>query len=130
MTEAELVAVIRGITPVIRDLIDVRVKALEALPPPRDGRDGLPGRDGPMGPAGENGRDGLNGKDGADGRDGKDGSPGLTYRGIFASGTVYAKGDIVTWNGSAWHCVDGTTSKPGDGAPGWTLMVKHGRDAK
>ena len=37
---------------------------------------------------------------------------------------------LVTWAGSAWHCNETTTTKPGDGAKAWTLMVKRGRDGK
>jgi hypothetical protein len=88
-----------------------RVAALEALEPPA----------GPPGPPGPAGRDGL---------DGKDGTPGLRYCGVYADGRGYALGDIVTWAGSMWHCHDATTTKPGDGSPAWTLMVKRGRDGK
>jgi hypothetical protein len=91
--------------------LDVRVGAVESMRP-------IPGPVGPQGPSGPPGRDGL---------DGKDGIPGLTYRGVYQAGTAYAKGDVVTWNGSAWHANDTIgTERPGDGSPGWTLMVKHG----
>jgi hypothetical protein len=101
MTADELAAVIAGIAPLFRDMRD-RVAALEtrALVP------------GPPGPPG------------------RDGVPGLEYRGVFLEGSTYAAGDLVTWAGSAWHCNDATTTKPGDGAKAWTLMVKRGRDGK
>jgi len=74
---------------------DVLQKAIDKIPPPRDGKDGLPGKDGidgkngidgkdgtrglngADGKNGIDGKDGLNGKDGKDGRDGKDGADGL-----------------------------------------------------
>lgn len=73
---------------------------------------------GPAGPAG------------ADGRDGKDGTPGLRYAGVYAEGASYALGDLVTWAGTTWHCNAATTTRPGEGAAAWTLMVKRGRDGK
>jgi hypothetical protein len=94
-----------------------RLAALEARPP-------VPG------PPGEKGDPGAAGVPGRDGRDGVDGTPGLTYCGVYVDGRTYEKGDLVTWAGSAWHCNATTTSKPGDGAAVWTLMVKRGRDGK
>ena len=88
-----------------------RVVALETRPPQ-------------PGPAGQDGAPGPPGKDGADGK------PGLEYRGVFVEGQTYERGDLVTWGGSAWHCNETTTIRPGDGAKAWTLMVKRGRDSK
>jgi hypothetical protein len=85
-----------------------RIAALEARPP-------LPGPPGPPGPAGA---DGL---PGADGR-------GMTYRGVHVDGAPYVRGDVVTREGSMWHCNTDTTTRPGDGGHGWTLAVKRGRD--
>jgi hypothetical protein len=101
MTADDLATIIAGIAPLLRDM-HTRVAALEtrALVP------------GPPGPPG------------------RDGVPGLEYRGVFVDGASYAAGDLVTWAGSAWHCNDATTTKPGDGAKAWTLMVKRGRDGK
>ena len=97
---------------------------------------------------------GLAGKDGADGlgfedlvvthdgqrsvtfalaRDGREKTtvvtfPCLIYRGVYALGHTYAIGDVVTHNGSAWHCQKDTTTKPDtpEGAGYWRLMVKRG----
>lgn len=91
-----------------------RLASLEARPP-------IPG------PAGEKGEPGA---PGAPGRDGVDGMPGLEYCGVYVDGRSYARGDLVTYAGSAWHCNDPTTTKPGEGAKAWTLMVKRGRDGK
>ena len=70
------------------------------------------------------------GKDGEPGPPGKDGTAGLTYRGVYQEGKRYELGDVVTWAGSAWHTNEATTTKPGESAKAWTLMVKHGRDGK
>lgn len=88
-----------------------RITTVEARPP-------VPGPPGPSGPAGR------------DGTDGKDGTPGLQYCGVYVDGRTYERGDLVTYGGSAWHCNEATTARPGDGAKGWTLMVKRGRDGK
>jgi hypothetical protein len=137
MTAEELAALVEGIAPVVRDVVQAalaevttrvqvvdtqlaglvtattevgvmrdRLVALETRPL-------LPGPPGP---------------DGAPGPPGKDGAPGLEYCGVFADGQVYNVGQIVTAGGSAWHCNEATTTRPGDGAKAWTLMVKRGRD--
>ena len=101
--EREELHVAREITP-IRE----RLAALEARPPAQ-GPPGAPGADGAPGPKGD---------------------PGMQYRGVYADGTAYTLGDVVTWAGGAWHCNTATTDRPGDGTDVWTLMVKRGRDAK
>lgn len=80
-----------------------------------EGREPMPGPPGPPGPPGA---------------DGKDGTPGLRFAGVYVEGKTYDLGDLVTWGGSSWHCNETTTSKPGEGAKAWTLMVKRGRDGK
>jgi len=100
------------------------------------------------------GRDGLDGQDGADGlrvddlAASFDGDRTLTltlqagtrtkaipvvlpiprWQGVYTPARAYQPGDLVTWEGSAWHCQQPTSSKPGDGAAAWRLMVKRGRD--
>jgi len=54
--------------------------------------------------------------------------PAMLYRGVFAPGKLYERGDVVTWGGSLWHCNADTSTRPGDGGPTWTLAVKRGRD--
>ena len=88
-----------------------RLAALEARPP-------LPGPPG---------ADGISGKDGAPG---PKGDPGMRYRGVYQEATAYDLGDVVTWQGGAWHCNAATTERPGESSSVWTLMVKRGRDAK
>lgn len=102
--------------------LENRVLGVEALRP-------IPG---PPGPAGPPGKDGAPGTDGAPGVNGKDGAAGLRYCGIFKKGASYTRGDVVTWNGSAWHCNEDVIGLgvPGDGSPAWTLIVKHGRDGR
>lgn len=57
--------------------------------------------------------------------------PMLIYREVWREDEAYAKGDVVTWGGSAWHCqADETKEKPGGGSPAWRLMVKNGRDGR
>jgi len=56
--------------------------------------------------------------------------PALIYRGVFNPGS-YEPGDVVTWAGSAWHCEEATSEKPGEiGSKAWTLAIKRGRDGK
>jgi collagen triple helix repeat protein len=50
--------------------------------------------------------------------------PGMIYRGVFETGRDYVRGDIVTRNGSMYHCsVAGTVAQPGDGSTDWTLTA-------
>lgn len=85
--------------------LGARVAALETREP-------VPGPPGPPGPAGPAGADGI---------------AGMTYKGVWAPGD-YARGDVVTRDGSLWHCNADTATRPGDGGPAWTLAVKRGRD--
>lgn len=121
-----------------------------------DGRDGqpgvpgVPGRDGATGERGEKGMDGKDGRDGtlegvtvkaidertfelvrADGSSlGQMAFPVPLYKGVYAAGTGYVKGDSVTFGGSLWIAKESTKDKPGDGATGWQLAVKAGRDGR
>jgi hypothetical protein len=52
----------------------------------------------------------------------------IDYRGAWAPGE-YKAGDLVSWDGSMWHCEAPTTDRPG-ASPAWRLCVKHGRDGK
>lgn len=54
--------------------------------------------------------------------------PAMLYRGVWREGP-HARGDVVTWAGSAWHCQRDTDDKPGT-SDAWKLMVKSGRDGK
>ena len=50
----------------------------------------------------------------------------LKFRGVFADGTAYRRGDAVTWAGALWVATgDSQNVKPGAGGP-WRLAVKRG----
>lgn len=56
--------------------------------------------------------------------------PALIYREVFRDTEDYVPGDVVTYDGSAWHCqTRGTKAKPGT-SPDWRLMVKRGQSGK
>ena len=88
-----------------------RLAAIETRPP----QAGPPGDPGPAG---------------RDGKDGEPGRPGMQYRGVYAPGTAYDLGDVVTYAGSSWHCNAATDTRPGEGVTSWQLMVKRGRDGR
>lgn len=116
-------------------------------------KDGQDGRDGKDGKDGERGADGF-GLDDFDTEMLADGRtillkfvrgdltethefklPVMIYRGVFSEAANYERGDVVTWGGAMWHCdadpVEGEApGKPVEGAKGWTLAVKRGRDGK
>jgi hypothetical protein len=53
------------------------------------------------------------------------------YRGTFASGADYEKGDCVTWGGSIWIAqVDAPEGNPSEASKDWKLAVKRGRNGK
>lgn len=54
--------------------------------------------------------------------------PVMIYRGVYAEGRDYRRGDCITWGGSTWHADKATTGKPDCGD--WSLAVKRGRDGK
>ena len=60
--------------------------------------------------------------------------PQLKYCGVFQAGRHYQPGEIVTWSGSAWVCVDRTSAKPGANdlaaRAGWKMLVQRGRDGR
>ena len=108
----------------------------------RDGKDGRDGADGEQGPAGFD-LDDFGVSQGEDGRTielhFERGDlrvtrelelPVAIYRGVFKEGEAYAIGDMVTWGGSVWSCTAAGAEKPGDGAQGWVLAVKKGRDGR
>ena len=52
------------------------------------------------------------------------------YQGTWSGAQTYAVGDLVTWDGSTWHCQLPTSSRPGENATAWRMMVKRGRDGR
>lgn len=112
-----------------------RVATLEARPP-------MPG---PAGPMGEKGADGAGFSDytveyngertfthtwvvGGETKSIQVTTPIALYRGVYLDGKIYERGDLVTVNGSIYHCDADTTARPGDGSKEWTLAVKRGKD--
>lgn len=56
--------------------------------------------------------------------------PVVLDRGVWREGTVYARGDAVTWGGSLWIAqADEAIGKPGDNND-FRLAVKRGRDGR
>jgi len=134
MALAPVVARLRAVETLAADVgpLPARVASLEARGP-------IPG------PAGPPGADGLGFDDASVAHDGErtitiswsrgDAKversiklPAMIYRGVYIQGTMYERGDVVTWAGSLWHANADTTMRPGDGSPAWTLAVKRGRD--
>jgi hypothetical protein len=145
MTDEDVAAVVDGVAPVVVDLVmrstaDLQrqliattaqiaqlVDAAKDIAVMRERLAVLETRPPHPGPAGQ---DGAPGAPGPPGKDGADGSPGLEFCGVFLEGQTYDPGQLVTCAGSSWHCNEPTTTRPGDGAKAWTLMVKRGRDGK
>lgn len=118
---------------------DVLQRAIERVPPPKDGRDGIDGKDG---------ADGLGVDDldfdldldagemvvvfarGDVRREFRKAIPLLVDRGVFKADEQYRHGNVVTWGGSAWIAQKSAPAgKPGE-SPDWRLAVKHGRDGR
>lgn len=57
--------------------------------------------------------------------------PTPIWRGVWTE-REYEQGDLVTYDGSIWHCERSTKAKPGTqtSAPDWKLCTKKGRDGK
>jgi hypothetical protein len=58
---------------------------------------------------------------------------GIRYCGVYEDGRAYDKGDLITWDGSLWACLEATTVKPGyviNGPRAWQLAAKKGRDSR
>jgi integrin beta 3 len=122
-----------------RRATDLIQRSVDRIPRPKDGEPGPPGKDG---------LDGLGFDDfnvAFDGdrtielkweRGDQKKSVPIVFpfqknQGLWVHGKTYVPGDVVTRNGSQWHCNETTsTAQPGDGSKAWTLVVKCGRDGK
>ena len=51
------------------------------------------------------------------------------YKGLWAPGVGFRRGDLCTSDGSLWLCQLDTTAKPGSDAA-WRMITKRGRDGK
>jgi len=149
LAEIVVTTIKAALAPVRADLarLEGALSALEARPlvpgpPGRDGRDGAAGADG------AHGADGL-GFDQLSATYQGDRMLALTFtngtaaktipivltglpvwQGTYVANATYEPGDLVNWGGSTWICKACPPGKPGEGATGWQLMVKRGRDGK
>lgn len=57
-------------------------------------------------------------------------APVPTYRGVYDKEAEYQAGDMVTQDGSVWHCNAAVAGEKPGGNEFWTLAVKRGRDGK
>jgi hypothetical protein len=53
----------------------------------------------------------------------------LKYLGVFQPSASYERGNVVTCDGSAFHCVRAVTGERPGSSDAWQLMIKHGKDA-
>ena len=51
------------------------------------------------------------------------------HQGPWQGGVVYDRGDLVTFQGSVWLCLEKGAQRP-NADSGWRLVVKHGKDAR
>lgn len=56
--------------------------------------------------------------------------PVPTYKGVYDKDAEYQAGDMVTQDGSVWHCNAPVAGEKPGGNEFWTLAVKRGRDGK
>lgn len=57
-------------------------------------------------------------------------APVPTYKGVYDKDAEYQSGDMVTQDGSVWHCNAAVAGEKPGGNEFWTLAVKRGRDGK
>jgi Collagen triple helix repeat (20 copies) len=89
---------------------------------------GATGAQGPPGLIGPTGPTGAAGPTGATGADGVPGLPGLVYRGTYASGTNYALGDVVLFQGVSYaSLLNGNHGNTPSSSPGqWGVLTAQG----
>lgn len=108
---------------------DVLIKAISSIPKPKDGNDGLGFDDMTLEPQGDRGFE-LKFSRGEQVKSFPFTLPVVLDRGVFKEGSVYEKGDGVTWGGSFFIAQkDNAEGKPGE-SDAWRLAVKRGRDGK
>lgn len=47
----------------------------------------------------------------------------MSYAGVWESGAVYSKGEVVTHGGTIWYCHETTKDRPGT-SEAWQMMAK------
>ncbi len=93
------------------------------------GAKGDTGPAGPAGPTGASGPTGLTGPQGLQGLKGDQGAPGLigVWKGGYASGTTYAKNDVVSLNGASYISKsDGNLAHTPGTTADWELVADRG----
>jgi hypothetical protein len=56
--------------------------------------------------------------------------PIVTYKGVWRADVSYEVGDSVSRGGSCWIATANTSEPPAEGASGWVLSTKRGRDGR
>jgi len=74
--------------------------------------------------------DGTKGQDGAPGPAGPTGKFADSYKDVFDIAGTYARGDVVTDDGSLWLCKAETTSDRPGTSSAWKLICKRGKDGR
>lgn len=139
--EAGLAAMREELRALRAEVVELRAVAMN----PPVGPQGEPGPQGERGEAGPAGEPGPAGERGADGLVSAEEVERIVearvavlqtrtladaFRGVYRSGERYERGALAVWDGSLWLALADTLDKPGDGAAGWQLVTKRGRDAR
>jgi hypothetical protein len=92
------------------------------------GATGVTGATGSVGLTGPAGPVGATGAAGATGTTGSAGLPGMVYRGAYSSGTNYAVGDVVLWQGTSYTSLLGSNvGNTPDASPSeWGVLSPRG----
>lgn len=92
------------------------------------GATGAQGPAGATGPAGTTGAIGPAGPTGAAGAQGPAGAPGINWRGVWATNTIYAANDAVFYAGSSYRATQAVQSNvtPDGDAGHWALISQKG----
>jgi hypothetical protein len=53
----------------------------------------------------------------------------LKYCGVYQPSASYQRGNVVTYDGSAFHATRAVSAERPGASDGWQLMIKHGKDA-
>lgn len=86
----------------------------------------LSNTEGVAGPAGASGTPGAAGVNGVDGVDGSQGPKGANWRGAYDGGTAYLVDDLVSYNGSAYICIEDSTGNLPTSETYWSLFASRG----
>lgn len=135
-----------------RRCMDSVQKAIQSIPPPKEGPTGPKGDPGSAGEPGQKGEPGNPGRDGLGFEDVEfeyDGErtvtakfvrggsvlksvpwkfPVIIDKGYWQAGTKAEKGDAMTEGGTLYIALRDTTEKPGTGAKDWRVGARKGRD--